>query len=241
MTMVHAGRSQARTAHRSADPDPHPTQRPHTTLRLPLAAGLHSQATVGTTAAALVAVAGVGRRLEQVAVGLSLDRHYAATHTLEAQQHAISTRDGLRMGGRLVGDGLVRGVRGLYRQPLHGAEHGGARGFAKGLARGAVGLVVTPLAGVAGGTAKAAEGLAADCSRVTPEGMEHVRQAKLRRRVRQPRVLGPGSVLLPYPIAPVGGDSGEPAVPTVVEEEEAAAAGGGAAGGSGGEEPALRV
>ena len=49
-------------------------------------AGLVAQATAGTTASALAVVAGVGRRVEQMAVGLSLDPKYAATHTLEAQQ-----------------------------------------------------------------------------------------------------------------------------------------------------------
>jgi vacuolar protein sorting-associated protein 13A/C len=100
------------------------------------------------------------------------------------------------MGVKALGVGFREGATGVLSKPLQGAMDDGARGFVKGLGRGLLGVAAKPISGVASLVSKTAEGIAADAKDLTARGR---RAAALRTRVRQPRLIGPDGVLLPYP------------------------------------------
>ena len=57
--------------------------------------------------------------------------------------------EGFLHGADTVGSAVVRGVTGVFTEPIRGAEQAGVEGFVKGVAKGAVGLIVKPLVGAA--------------------------------------------------------------------------------------------
>ena len=94
---------------------------------------------------------------------------------------------------RGIGSGFASGITGLVAQPKKGLEEDGGKrpvaGFLRGLGRGAIGLVALPA------------GAAVDAVTHTAQGVRNVaRSGDFRRdeRVRPPRRLGDGRVLLPY-------------------------------------------
>ena len=92
------------------------------------------------------------------------------------------------MGARAVKDGfrVRRGSNGTTAENLEGDV------------RGIAGLLLAPLTGVMSLTSKTTEGFASDLRSMTPGGME--RKARMgMMRERQPRQLGAGAVLLPFP------------------------------------------
>ena len=75
------------------------------------------------------------------------------------------------------------------------------QGLLKGLGRGVAGAAAHPLAGAAGFAAKATQGLASDMRHnATPVGYARAEERrKHAMRSRQPRLMGSGASLLPYP------------------------------------------
>ena len=154
----------------------------------------------GPTAYAFEVVAKVCGSLEKV--GLSLTEPARGHHYRGLANAAVpppaTTYEGVKMGAKAMRHGIVRGVNAAYRHPVRGAASGTPTGLIKGCGRGVLGLVVSPLTGVMSATSKATEGLASDLRSVTPGGIERKARERMLRE-RQPRVLGPGAILLPYP------------------------------------------
>ena len=132
---------------------------------------------------------------------LAIDPQYNARRQLAQQQHVAHSGEGLLLGMQALGHGLIGGVSGVIEQPIRGMAHGGGLGFVKGVGRGLVGIVAKPLSGIAAAVSKTSEGVAADARRVTPGQLFRSRADQ--HRVRQPRVIGPDGVLLPYPRPPL--------------------------------------
>ena len=109
----------------------------------------------------------------------------------------------------------MEGGKGFFIKPVEGAMDNGAKGFVKGLGKGALGLLAKPISGVATLASKTAEGIASDAKSLVGG------RARMQLRVRQPRVIGPDTVLHPYPRTPPLA----PGTPPADDEADEAAAG----------------
>ena len=153
---------------------------------------------MGGSAAGLMGMASAGTKLVgHFASALTLDPRYRRRRQLWQQQQAADTGQGFYMGLEALGDGICDGVTGFFEQPFRGAIDGGAAGFACGAVRGLVGAVAKPMSGLAGLASKTTEGIASDARSLAPG--RRALQQQMQLRMRQPRVIGPGHVLLPYP------------------------------------------
>ena len=108
----------------------------------------------------------------------------------------------------------MEGGKGFFIKPVEGAMDNGAKGFVKGLGKGALGLLAKPISGVATLASKTAEGIASDAKSFVSG------RARMQLRVRQPRVIGPDTVLHPYPRTPPLGAQQAGAPPHAEDEEE---------------------
>ena len=161
--------------------------------------GLAGGVVGGTGIAFFSFASAMGKHAGTLANAISMDSEWKHHQRAQQQRHAQSTRGGLRMGAQSLGEGLYEGGKGIFIKPLAGAMDDGARGFVKGLGTGLIGLIAKPTAGLAGAMAKTAEGLASDAKHLASG------RARTQLRVRQPRVIGPDSVLNPYPrTSPLG-------------------------------------
>ena len=107
----------------------------------------------------------VQRATSAVAKGLAeltMDRDYLEQRSSKQSAALVARRragrvgyaprsmgEGFLHGADTVGSAVVRGVTGVFTEPIRGAEQGGVEGFVKGVAKGAVGLIVKPLVGAA--------------------------------------------------------------------------------------------
>jgi hypothetical protein len=83
----------------------------------------------------------------------------------------------------------VRGMTGVFTEPIKGAEQEGGYGFVKGVAKGAVGVIVKPLVGVADAVSDGLQGSLLDLT----SG-----QGVFAQRARPPRALGVSGELLTF-------------------------------------------
>jgi len=164
-------------------------------------AGLAGGLLGGTGATVFGAASGLTRLVGEAAGGLALDDDFYARRRAAAQVRAEDVGQGFAMGVRALGEGFREGAAGVLAKPLQGAMDDGARGFVKGLGRGLLGVAAKPLSGVASLVSKTAEGIAADAKDLAARD-RRTGGAALRSRIRQPRVIGPDRVLLPYPRRP---------------------------------------
>lgn len=125
-----------------------------------------------------------------------------------------SAPGGPRLCAQALGQGLVEGGKGFFIKPVEGAMDNGAKGFVKGLGKGALGLLAKPISGVATLASKTAEGIASDAKSLVGG------RARMQLRVRQPRVIGPDTVLHPYPRTPPLGAQQQAGAPPHAEDEE---------------------
>jgi len=158
--------------------------------------GLAGGVVGGTGIAFFSFASAMGKHAGTLANVISMDSEWKHHQRAQQQRHAQSTRGGLLMGAQSLGQGLLEGGKGVFVKPVAGAMDDGARGFVKGLGTGLIGLIAKPTSGLAGAMAKTAEGLASDAKHLTSG------RARTQLRVRQPRVIGPDSVLHPYPRTP---------------------------------------
>ena len=177
--------------------------------------GLAGGVVGGTGIAFFSFASAMGKHAGTLASAISMDSEWKHHQRAQQQRHAQSTRGGLLMGAQSLGQGLLEGGKGVFVKPVAGAMDDGARGFVKGLGTGLIGLIAKPTSGLAGAMAKTAEGLASDAKHLTSG------RARTQLRVRQPRVIGPDSVLHPYPRTPPLG----PGTPPPDDEADEAAAG----------------
>jgi len=171
----------------------------------------------GAGATVFGAASGLTKLVGDAAGELAFDEAFALRRREQQQESAENTGVGLVMGLEAVMGGVVEGATGVLSKPLQGALDDGAKGFVKGLGRGLLGAAAKPLSGVASLVSKTAEGLAADAKDFASRGDK----AFLKMRVRQPRLIGPDRVLLPYPRMPpllklkAGGDGVTAGAPPV--------------------------
>ena len=177
--------------------------------------GLAGGVVGGTGIAFFSFASAMGKHAGTLANVISMDSEWKHHQRAQQQRHAQSTRGGLMMGARSLGEGLLEGGKGVFVKPVAGAMDDGARGFVKGLGTGLIGLIAKPTSGLAGAMAKTAEGLASDAKHLASG------HARAQLRVRQPRVIGPDTVLHPYPRTPPLG----PGTPPQDDEADEAVAG----------------
>ena len=177
--------------------------------------GLAGGVVGGTGIAFFSFASAMGKHAGTLANVISMDSEWKHHQRAQQQRHAQSTRGGLLMGARSLGEGLLEGGKGVFVKPVAGAMDDGARGFVKGLGTGLIGLIAKPTSGLAGAMAKTAEGLASDAKHLASG------HARAQLRVRQPRVIGPDTVLHPYPRTPPLG----PGTPPQDDEADEAVAG----------------
>lgn len=162
-------------------------------------ASLVGGAVGGAVGGVTLMVSAASRHVGTMANALTFDAQYQLRRQLVQQQHAIHFGHGLRLGLQVLTDGVLSGLTGVVGRPLRGAMDDGVVGFALGIGAGIFGLVTKPISGIAGGLAVITEGLARDAKRVALVG----RAGKAAMRMRQPRVIGAGGVLLRYPKTPL--------------------------------------
>lgn len=108
----------------------------------------------------------VSQALGQASAGiasLSLDGKFSRAIKAELGPDSVkadSIQAGLTTGTEMLARGVFRGLTGVIRKPLEGAQKEGALGFVKGVGKGLVGAVTQPIAGGLAAAGRAAEGLA---------------------------------------------------------------------------------
>ena len=153
---------------------------------------------VGGTGVAFFSFASAMTKHAGTLAGLaSMDSEWRRQQKAQQRRHAQDTGKGLRMGVQALGQGILEGGKGVFVKPIAGAMDNGARGFVKGVGTGLVGVFAKPISGVAALASKTAEGLASDARKVIGG-----RGSQQLLRMRQPRVIGPDTVLHPYPRRP---------------------------------------
>ena len=96
-------------------------------------------------------------------------------------------------------DAIVSAATGLVRRPIAGLRRSGWRGAVKGGCTSVVGALAKPIGALFFFGAKATEGLATSARRRTPT----MRLRQDTPRIRQPREISDGGVLLKYPPPPL--------------------------------------
>jgi len=149
-------------------------------------------------------VAGVAsvltRNMGMVADALVYDETYHYKQKVTQQTQVETINRGMSVGMEALAAGVREGAKGVIYKPIQGAMDQGARGFVKGIGHGLLGAVAKPLSGVATLASKTSEGVASEARRLVLMGDKS--KEWLQMRVRQPRVLGPSHMLLPYPRMP---------------------------------------
>ena len=152
----------------------------------------------GPSAFALDFLSGLNHRCVQAATGYSFDTKYANKIEAASQEHARTAKQGIKMGGQIAYQAMLRGVERAVSGPAQGVQKRSPVVFCRGLGVGALELVSIPVAGFLVAVSKVMQGGAAEVRRHTPEGQ--AREARQRiLRVRQPRAIDANGVLLPYP------------------------------------------
>ena len=127
---------------------------------------------------------------------LSLDSKFSRSIKAELGPDSVkadSIQAGLATGTEMFAKGVYRGLTGVIRKPLEGAQKGGAFGFVKGVGKGLVGAVTQPVAGGLAAVGRAAEGIA-----VGVEGVKTtlgVNASTPQLRVREPRAQHADGIL----------------------------------------------
>ncbi|GJQ10858.1 hypothetical protein GpartN1_g2649.t1 [Galdieria partita] len=97
-----------------------------------------------------------------LSVGLATavgNREYLAEREMKRSRQPTSAVDGFVQGAKYFGEGISKGVSGVFRDPYQGLKREGASGFFKGLSKGLVGGLVHPMTGVLDFIAEPAAGL----------------------------------------------------------------------------------
>lgn len=97
-----------------------------------------------------------------LSVGLATavgNREYLAERETKRTRQPTSAVDGFVQGAKYFGEGLSKGVSGVFKDPYQGLKREGASGFFKGLGKGIVGGIVHPVTGVLDFIAEPAAGL----------------------------------------------------------------------------------
>ncbi|GJD08926.1 Putative vacuolar protein sorting-associated protein 13C [Galdieria sulphuraria] len=97
-----------------------------------------------------------------LSVGLATavgNREYLAEREMKRSRQPTSAVDGFVQGAKYFGEGISKGVSGVFRDPYQGLKREGASGFFKGLGKGLVGGLVHPMTGVLDFIAEPAAGL----------------------------------------------------------------------------------
>eukprot|EP00871_Galdieria_phlegrea_P005243 jgi/Galph1/571/GphlegSOOS_G5311.1 len=97
-----------------------------------------------------------------LSVGLATavgSKEYLADREMKRSRQPTSAVDGFFQGAKYFGEGISKGVSGVFRDPYQGAKREGAAGFFKGLGKGLVGGVVHPMTGMLDFIAEPAAGL----------------------------------------------------------------------------------
>ena len=91
---------------------------------------------------------------------MSFDPAYLRARELAQQrERPRNVGDGLVLGAKNLGKGLVQGLAGVVAQPVSGGLRAGTEGFLKGVGRGVLGAVVKPVVGVMDFFSKTTEGV----------------------------------------------------------------------------------
>jgi len=119
----------------------------------------------------------------------TLDDEYLKQRNIKSSNQPKHAGEGLAKGLRSFGTGLFEGVTDVVRQPIKGAEKGGALGFAQGVGKGLLGLAVKPVVGTVDLITQGAQGIANTTSYF---------ENKNRDRKRLPRFFDERKIVLPY-------------------------------------------
>jgi len=97
-----------------------------------------------------------------LSVGLATavgNREYLAEREMKRSHQPTSAFGGFVQGAKYFGEGISKGVSGVFRDPYQGLKREGASGFFKGLGKGLVGGLVHPVTGMLDLIAEPAAGL----------------------------------------------------------------------------------
>jgi vacuolar protein sorting-associated protein 13A/C len=116
---------------------------------------------------------------------LTFDDEYK--RDLATSKQPKNVGEGLVKGAKGLFGGIVHGVTGVVTKPFEGAKKGGVEGFFKGVGKGVIGLVARPVGGVFELASNTFQGI----SNTADLDAEVV-------RLRCPRFIGPSKVVHPY-------------------------------------------
>jgi len=122
----------------------------------------------------------------KVVATVSLDDDYIRKRQIkQAKEKPKHAGEGILMGARDFGMGLVEGLGGIIMQPIKGGKKEGAKGVLKGIGKGLIGIGIKPVVG------------AIDLVSKTTEGIRNTTTIfdKTVTRNRPPRYIGPDKAL----------------------------------------------
>lgn len=100
--------------------------------------------------------------------------------TLVGAERASNAIEGVGMGARQFGRGVVDGVVGVFRNPAEGLRDGGAGGFVAGVGKGIVGLVVKPTVAAVDMVTSVGQGVVATATTGDAAAVERATRARMR-------------------------------------------------------------
>jgi len=119
---------------------------------------------------------------------LSMDDSYIRQREMSGREKATYVGEGIALGARDLGTSVYKGLTGVMREPLIGAQEG-VGGFMKGVGKGFLGAAVKPIVGLF------------DFTRRTTQAISHTArmfESNTNLRFRPPRYFGPDKILQPY-------------------------------------------
>jgi len=105
------------------------------------------------------AVASVFSSGGKAVAAMSLDPDFIAKNSARNMAEPDHVGQGVSMGASSLVTGIKEGVKGLFLDPVHGAQQHGAKGFVRGMGTGIVGAFAKPVSGALGFVSQTAKGI----------------------------------------------------------------------------------